>query len=325
MNSRSLASDGGRDAPLRPIREPQVQSWLELVEQCSERPSRKRVHLLRSATLRLMAVQELRLRGHAAGAEAERAFDRWKKEGKKLRRALSPLRDADVHRERLAAFGEELAARLGAEPLKKGRYLREIGLVDGRLQELRKAKSVELEEWLDHRRKHLFRLSREMETALSAPPASAVESTAEAALQLLASLNAEFPHLDGANLHDYRKRLKAAVYLAELSAGFDPQARQLAATLRKMQDAAGQWHDWEALAREAARVLSGEDETGGLASLLGKTAEKALRQTLSLCRRSTERLLNEAARDGACPDPLPMAETKRSRARRTLPAPQNAA
>jgi CHAD domain-containing protein len=97
--------------------------------------------------------------------------------------------------------------------------------------------------------------------------------------------------LGSANLHAYRKRLKQPLYLAEFSAPADPAARRLAVAMRKMHAAAGKWHDWQALASEAGRVLPRHGNRDGLVPVLNNLAEEALKRALGQCRRSTASLL----------------------------------
>ena len=111
-----------------------------------------------------------------------------------------------------------------------------------------------------------------------------IRSTRPAAARIFAGLGGEFPDLDESNLHAYRKRLKQALYLAEISSAADPTARRLAAALRKIRDASGEWHDWHALAEEAGRILSLHGKKGSLVPVLEARAERALDKALLLCR-----------------------------------------
>lgn len=73
----------------------------------------------------------------AQDATAAGPFRRWKKEGKKLRRALQPVRDADVCLARLNGLRETLGEAPGGKPKLSPRCLREMDKLERRLQERR--------------------------------------------------------------------------------------------------------------------------------------------------------------------------------------------
>jgi CHAD domain-containing protein len=265
-----------------------------LLDRCALKPSRKRVHALRVATLRLCAALEHELRGQASDAPAVRAFKQWKKEAAKLRRALRPVRDCQVLRQRLAGVQAGiLTASPGSLPAAKDRCFGEIQILDDRLVKRCHGKSEELPVWIDGHRKRLRWLSIELAELLEleeflAPTevGSGSESTAGGALQLFAALASAFPRLNGGNLHAYRRRLKKAVYLAELSAATDPRALDLARAFKAITDAAGDWHDSQMLAEEADRALHDQGIEDGLAARLKANEKDCLRKALALCRRS---------------------------------------
>jgi CHAD domain-containing protein len=237
--------------------------------------------------LRLRTALEFRLREQAPEPAAARAFKRWKKEGRKLRRALGPVRDADVHLARLRGLRGALAASTNGESQVSLRCLREMDKLLSRLKLQRQKGAERLKTFMDARGKRLNRLSREMEAELAPQMLSNQGSTAQAALRIFTELAGELPAIGGADLHDYRKRLKQALHLAEASAASDPAAKRLAVVSRKMHLATGKWHDWDALALLAERVLPGHGRQDGVVPVLKKLAEEALKKALALCRRST--------------------------------------
>jgi CHAD domain-containing protein len=289
MNSGSLPSCEQHGVSLQPEWQRQLAAWRDLLAQCASKPNRKRVHALRSLTLRLRTVLEFLLEEHAAESTCAHAFTRWNREGKKLRRALEPVRNADVYMARLAGLRENLAGSPDSDILPSSRCLRETGKLLSRLERRRRKGVDRLMAVMDARNKHLNRLSEEMEAALAPRMPSGTSNTRQVALRLFSELADEVPGLDSANLHAYRKRIKKALYLAEISAPTDPEARQLAAVLRKMHVAAGEWHDWQQLASEAERVLPDHGKQDGLVPVLNQQAEAALKRALSLCRRSPAR------------------------------------
>jgi hypothetical protein len=294
MNFNSLPSDGHPDLSFQLEWQPQVKAWRDLLAQCARKPSRKRIHTLRSFTLRLRVALEYWLLEQAPDPTAARAFRRWYKEGKLLRRALEPVRDADVYLARLDGLRDTLGGAPDGEPKLSPRCLREMDKLESRLKQQRQAGTHALMTAVDSRRKRLSRLSKEMEEALAPRMPSRVRSTRQAALRIFAGLASEFPKLDSTNLHAYRKRLKQALYLAEISSAADPLARRLAAAFRKIHLAAGEWHDWQALALEAGRILPEHAKQDGLVPLLETLTEEALQKALGLCRRSAARFLKGA-------------------------------
>jgi CHAD domain-containing protein len=56
-------------------------------------------------------------------------------------------------------------------------------------------------------------------------------------------------------LHQYRVRCKRIRYVAEM-AGKTPEAKAVLVPLKKMQDAIGEWHDWDELKSRAASLFS---------------------------------------------------------------------
>jgi CHAD domain-containing protein len=227
---------------------------------------------------------------------AGRAFKKWKKEAKKLRRALQPVRDTDVYLAKLDGLRAFPNGATDGKPQLSSRCLRGIDKLESRLLRKRQSGADELMGVIEVRGKRLNRLSREMEAAIAPGMPRKTVSTAPAAVEIFAGLASELPHLDSTNLHAYRKRFKEALYLAEMSAAADPQAGRLAVAFRKIHNAAGEWHDWHALALEADRVLPGQGKPDGLVPVLENLAEVALRRTLGLSRHSAARFLKNPSK-----------------------------
>jgi len=219
-------------------------------------------------------------------------FKRWSKEGKKLRRALEPIRDADVYLAKLDGLRDTLGGAPDGKLKVNPRCLREIDKVESVLKKQRQEGADTLAAVIDDRKKRLNRLSKEMEVALAPRMTSTIRSAAQVALNVFGELAAETRELDSSNLHAYRKRLKQALYLAELSATADPLAGRLAAIFRKIHSAVGEWHDWQSLALEADRILPEHARQNGLVPVLEKLAEEALQKALGVCRGSAQRLLS---------------------------------
>jgi CHAD domain-containing protein len=290
MSSSSSPSGRPPALLLQPEWQRQVGVWRDFLAQCARNPSRKRVHALRSLTLRLRATLEYGLLVQPQYPTAASAFKRWNKEGKKLRRALQPVRDTDVYLAKLDGLRDTLGTAPGGKSKLTPRCLLEMKKLESRLKRRRKARVEKLMAVIEVQGKRLNRLSEKMEAALAPRMRSRAGSTAEAALQIFAGLVKDLPDLNGANLHAYRKRLKPALYLAEISAAADPVAERLAAAFRMIHNASGEWHDWEALALEADLILGGYAKRDGLVPALEALSDRALQRALRLCRRTVKSL-----------------------------------
>jgi CHAD domain-containing protein len=255
--------------------------------------------------LRINVALENGLREQAAEPAAERAFKCWEKEGKKLRRALRKVRDADVYLARLDGLREAHGGTTEGETELSPRCLAEMDKLASRLKQRRQAGIDKLMALLEARGKRLNQLSQEMEAAFAPRMPASANSLAQAALKIFIGLANDLPHLDSANLHTYRKRLKPALYLAESAAATDPEAksmaRQLATAFRRIHLAIGEWHDWQTLAVEAGRILPGHGKAAdgglgdggqdGLLPLLEGLTERAFKRSLGLCHRTSTRFL----------------------------------
>jgi len=281
-------------ALVRPNWRQQLGEWRDLLVQCARKPSRKRVHALRSLTLRLSATLRFQLVDQPQEPAALRALRRWTKEGKRLRRTLEPVRDSDVYLARLSALQGELTAPAPGKRRLTPRCQREIETLVSKLMRRRKKGIDELVATLAVQSKQLVRLSEEMEAELKLQIPLRIESTAQPALRIFAELAGELPHLGAANLHAFRKHLKRVLYLAEISAAFDPEAGRLVTMFRKMHGATGDWHDWQTLALKARRILPGSKRSAGLVPMLERLANESLNRTLDLSRAAVEHIFKTA-------------------------------
>jgi hypothetical protein len=269
----------------------QLEAWRAFLAQCARKPSRKSVHVLRSLTLRLQVGLEYSLRKRASNSAAARAFQHWSKEGKKLRKTLAPVRNTDVHLARLKSLSKTTKGAPEGEKHLSPRCIHEIDKLENQLRQQRKAGIYKLMATIDSRSKRLNRFSKELEVVLTTHMPSRAHSTAPEALRIFTKLTSELPSLDAGNMHEYRKRLKQARYLAEISAAADSEAKRLAAAFKRIHNAAGEWNDWQELANKADRILPGHGKEDGLIPVLESQAKKALHRTLVQCRHTAARLL----------------------------------
>lgn len=296
MKFAPLASSGQPPETAQPEFKQRVEAWRQLVSQCGQKPSRKGVHSLRVATLRLQAGVEFWLRDKEPETPAARAAKRWNKQGKKLRRALNPVREADVSLAMLAGLRATTAGPPEGHPPCSRSCLRQIGELERKLTETRQAAAKKLIAGIQDRRKRLDRLSAELEAALAPTEQRAWGCSGQEISAMVAGLREEFPELNAESLHAYRKRIKKVRYLAEISAAADPLAGRQATTLKRMQSAAGKWHDWQSLVEEVDRTFRGSAKCDGLANLLEARTQESLKEALGLIRRATAQLLKRDAR-----------------------------
>ena len=125
-------------------------------------------------------------------------------------------------------------------------------------------------------------LSGSHETPLHALPYGSLSA-------MFATAASSFTPRDPESLHDFRKHLKGVRYLAEL-AGSGPEALQLAASVKTMQSAIGDWHDWEELSAYARRELRRKD-AAELFNELKILMDESLQKALTVCTNMTAQLL----------------------------------
>jgi CHAD domain-containing protein len=279
--------------------EPQLpfQAWRSLLEECRRRPSRKRVHGLRVATLRLQAQLDLLLGSGSADLPAAQAARQWNKHAGKLRDSLSAVRELDVYRAKLSGLRDTLAVPSNYTPRSSSLCLQQIGELDDLFARKRKIAARELIAGLQHRHRKLENPSTELESA-QALGNSLIPSTSPSGLvKMFSDALAEFPKLDVDCLHDFRKRIKSVRYLAELFAESDPRAARFAEALKTMQGVIGEWHDWQELAELATRGLRKRHRDGPMIRLLEALADESLQKALESCRSKIAGLLDESAND----------------------------
>ncbi len=283
--------------PGKQQQQPMLEDWRSLLVACQRKPSRRHVHELRVATLRLQARLDKRFEWPEADFRAGQAARHWNKAAGKLRDDLSAVRDIDVYRGKLSLLRGTLATPEGYTPRSSRASLRQIETLDGWLARERKIAAKKLISDLRHRQSRLERVSGELESAQASGYSLAPTPFSSGIFKIFADAVAEFPKLDAGCLHDFRKRIKNIRYLAELFAETEPQARRQAETLRAMQGAVGEWHDWQELTRLAAGKLRKRRAQGSLISLLESESEESLQKALETCRIQTAQLLGDLTSD----------------------------
>ena len=284
MNSGVQLQQIQNEASAKPEGLQQFENWRGLLAECRRKPTKRRVHALRVATLRLAAEVGQWLKGPGAGPIADRAGKRWSKQAEKLRNALSEVRETDVHLAKLESLRPSLSGETGYQPRSSRLCLHQIDAWQRKLRQERRSAAKLLTADIEVRHGRLESVSQEIESKIVAEPAAHSASVSKRAVfSGWDGVAAEFPTLKKEGLHDFRKRIKNVRYQAELRAADDPQIAKLAEALKGMQNAIGEWHDWHALARLAEHKLRGRAEDGGLTELLATMTEESLQRALDFC------------------------------------------
>jgi CHAD domain-containing protein len=263
----------------------QFQSWRKLLADCARKPSRGLVHGLRVRTLRLKSEMDQWRRTQPPAVQAHAALKHWAKQAKKLRRVLSEVREIDVHLAKLAGLKTSLASPRGYQLRSSRLPLRELETLRRALKEQRQSAAKRLSGAIESRLDRIEQVSREVESILLQAHSPEAGPEKGAIYDSLRAVARQFPVLDVACLHDFRKRIKSVRYQAELFRNLDPGIRKLAVALKAMQAAAGEWHDWQSLAILAAGRLPDRARNGGLTELLNTLSEESLEKALATCER----------------------------------------
>ena len=258
--------------------------WRALVGRCKKKASRKHIHELRVATLRLQVELSSWQVDRAPRDSGSKEARRWNRQADKVRKLLSPVRDADVFLQMLEGMDAAPAEASEGDCALSEKCKHEIAVLHRKLERKRETASAKLAAALKERAEKLDRAAKELETMFSDEKISGAIVTAGAIKALLDELSWDAPTLTAATLHDFRKKAKTARYLAEISHR-GAALRNLALVLKRMQAAAGVWHDWQALCEKANTKL-GSSAPDGLARWLETKAEHALAAALGECRRS---------------------------------------
>ncbi|HZC24332.1 MAG TPA: CHAD domain-containing protein [Candidatus Binatia bacterium] len=192
------------------------------------------------------------------------------RQGKKLlkllnaiRRRAGKVRDLDVQ---LAALR---SLKVPQEPRRKTSLMQN-------LLELRLKREAKLRKLLH--KKDVRDIRKRLKQAYKAFETDGTREPLAIARQIVASAVAGGTSMDAEKLHRCRVAVKRARYAAEL-AGKSPAAAEFIADLRRMQDALGNWHDWQLLTETAKRRL-GEVNQSSLVAVLHNVTRGKFRQAI---------------------------------------------
>lgn len=316
MHAGSFAVENAPSPAVQPGMRQQLVAWRKLLTQCGRKPGRKSVHALRVATLRLQAELEYGLREQPADTTGLNAARRLRRQGKKLRRALGPVRQADVYLGKLKRVRGWAGVEGNGHPAFPAECVTAIDRLTRSFERQRGDAANQLAAEIKRRRKRLGRLSTKAEPAFDAFAPGAESDASDKILDQIRAAADEFPELDAGNLHEFRKRIKKVRYLAEIFGRTDETAARQADTLRRMTGAVGEWHDWQALAAEARQAAGGRGSMKTLADCLEAQAGRSMEHALDLCRRSMRRLLREKTDGDRTEGPEPLSEVPHEAAER---------
>jgi CHAD domain-containing protein len=273
----------------------EVEGWRRVLSECEQKPTRKRIHALRVATLRLQAQFGRWLDEHKTNHPAMQAVNQWNKQAKQLRRALGAVRNCDIYAAKLAGVRSTLTTAAGYEPRTSRTSLRQIGEVERRIKRDRRVSAEKLREFFAERRQKFEAALLGIDSAVSPHLPLVPQLDLDAFTGMCSEAVPRFSTLDAEDLHDLRKRIKTIRYLAELMSGNDPRIAALAAELKALQGAIGEWHDWDELTQEAARALRREAKNGNLIEHLETMSEASLEKALETSEIFRARFATEHA------------------------------
>jgi CHAD domain-containing protein len=294
-NSNSRAKGHPHVGSNQPEELKRLTLWKRLLARCGRKPTRKRVHDLRTVTLRIQAELEYRLQGEGMDGKVRGIAQRWCTQAEKLRGALAQLREADVWIAMLANLHEAVEKPGGYSPRSNRRCVRQIELLEEKIKQKRGSWEKTLIRKIEDRKKRLDKLGDELEQEVSLQQLEA--ENAGTIIGKLAKVAVEFPVLNADNLHEFRKSIKSVRYLAEVFGAKNPQAKRQASMLKKIQTAVGTWHDWEALARKAQNAGGSKQGYPDLAELLETLTAESLDKAIELCERTTQQILEQGSRN----------------------------
>jgi CHAD domain-containing protein len=221
----------------------------EALVACRSAPGSRAVQSLRIAVRRIEALLHAMAEDHPQAQRLQINTGKALRQLKKVRRAAGPVRDLDVQRRLIAEIVSKASASRSVEGQES--LGREGSRLDARLHRRRKDSAAKLTSVVRKAEPKLKRSLGELaETMAGGHPLSLLNIARR--LVLRSSL-----HLEDASpeaLHVYRKRAKAARYLAEMETTSTP-AQRLAKSLKRVLDAIGRWHDLLLLVEETKTVL----------------------------------------------------------------------
>jgi len=253
----------------------------EAIDDCRKEATEKAVHKVRTRCRRLEAVVSAVLATHPGGPKELRAAGfAVTRKLKKIRRGAGAVRDLDIH----LLLIKEMAGKSpdGATAKLQKELTRE-----------RKRDAVVMLDIIDKHQKGLENRAAEfLQLVEKLPPRGRQVDTAALAMAEFLEASAAMPELREDNLHDFRKRSKAARYVAEINLR-SPRSARLAKKLNEIQDAIGIWHDWDVLTAEAKDTLG--KKGAPLVHEFASRRTTSYRKAIKVARQSQEQIVRRAS------------------------------
>jgi CHAD domain-containing protein len=263
------------------------ESWNALsasIKDCRQKPTKDAVHHVRTRCRRMEALISSLISTHSGNGDLEAAGTAVLRKLKKIRREAGAVRDLDIHLLLLDSLLEKTAAQQqdkAAKKLKKA------------LKKERERLAVSTLQTIETRKGKLETKAAGFIKIFDSLPAreQQLDTLALATARFLET-SAAMPVLREENLHEFRKRSKAARYVAELNP-HSPASARLAKQLNRVQDAIGAWHDWDVMEQETAGILDGKGKV--LQGQMDVMRRKTYRVALAVARKTQRELLHHAS------------------------------
>ncbi len=279
--------------------------FLDRLHACQARARPRSIHELRVAGRKLEALLLAARRQNPHACSLRRQMKQTLRQIKEVRRAASSVRDLDVQRRLLS---ELTKPRTDPPILPLGEPLQTEGYrLDRHLERQRGALAHALEKDMSGPASALLLglqpLAKSMARLHPVPLLAMAREQEERSAEKLRRdqqrrEGAGRPGLGGKILHAYRKRNKAARYLAELEVD-SAAALKVAKEMKSRLDAVGRWHDLALLAKTAKKRL-------GASAALTISVQAARRQALESAVRCVSAQIPRQAEGTLAQDPSRM-------------------
>lgn len=227
------------------------------LERLSSEKHAKAVHSFRTSSRRLETLlEEIAPRRDRHGKKLLKMLNA-------IRRRAGKVRDLDVQLEALRSL------KVPQEPRRKTRLMQN-------LLELRQKREVKLRKILH--KQDIRDIRRRLKQSYKGFETDGARDPLAVARQIVAAALAGGSSMDEEKLHRCRIAVKRARYAAEF-AGKSPAATEFIAELQRMQDALGNWHDWQLLTETAKRRL-GEVNQSSLVAVLHNVTKGKFRHAV---------------------------------------------
>lgn len=216
---------------------------------CRTHPDSHVVHSLRTTTRRIEALLRKELDDHPRAIRLRGKVEKALCQLKKVRRAAGPVRDFDVQSMLTVEITE--MSRTVASIEQRKELDDECNGLDHRLRRRRQKAAATLIRVLNDAEPALELALERIPDAMSNLHEISPLKTAES---LVLRSSPILNDISSKSLHSYRKRTKAARYLAEIQET-SRVAQRLAKSLKRILDDIGRWHDLMLLSQEAKALL----------------------------------------------------------------------